>query len=61
MELLCGSLEGEMIEIEVEDNSSSEMLPGMEVSLNDMMGGLMPKKKKIRKVSVIEARKILKA
>ena len=60
MELLCGSLEGEMIEIEVEDNSSSETLPGMEVSLNDMMGGLMPKKKKIRKVAVIEARKILK-
>ncbi|MDY4519524.1 MAG: ATP-dependent protease ATPase subunit HslU [Candidatus Spyradocola sp.] len=61
MELLCGSLEGEMIEIEVEDNASSETLPGMEVSLNDMMGGLLPRKKKIRKVSVIEARKILKA
>lgn len=61
MELLCGSLEGELIEIDVEDNSTGEMLPGMEVSISDMMGGLMPKKKKIRKVSVIEARKILKA
>jgi len=60
MELLCGSLEGEMIEIEVEDTASNETLPGMEVSLNDMMGGFMPKKKKIRKVAVIEARKILK-
>lgn len=61
MELLCGSLEGELIEIDVEDNSTGEKLPGMEVSISDMMGGLMPKKKKIRKVSVIEARKILKA
>ena len=61
MDLLCGALEGEIIEIEVEDNASSEPLPGTDVSLNDMLGGLMPKKKKIRKVSVIEARKILKA
>ena len=60
-EMLCGALEGEIIEIEVEDNASSETLPGTDVSLNDMLGGLMPKKKKIRKVSVIEARKILKA
>lgn len=60
MELLCGSLEGEMIEIEVEDNSGNDTLPGMEVSLNEMMGGFMPKRKKIRKVAVIEARKILK-
>ena len=61
MDLLCGALEGEIIEIEVEDNSGGETLPGTDVSLNDMLGGLMPKKKKIRKVSVIEARKILKA
>ena len=61
MDLPCGALEGEIIEIEVEDNASSETLPGTDVSLNDMLGGLMPKKKKIRKVSVIEARKILKA
>ena len=61
MDLLCGALEGEIIEIEVEDNASSETLPGTDVSLNDMLGGLMPKKKKIRKVSVIEARAILKA
>lgn len=60
MDLLCGALEGEIIEIEVEDNSGGETLPGTDVSLNDMLGGLMPKKKKIRKVSVIEARKILK-
>ncbi len=60
MELLCGSLEGEIIEIEVEDTASADTLPGTDVSLNDMLGGLMPKKKKVRKVSVIEARKILK-
>lgn len=61
MDLLCGALEGEIIEIEVEDNAGGETLPGTDVSLGDMLGGLMPKKKKIRKVSVIEARKILKA
>ena len=61
MDLLRGALEGEIIEIEVEDNSGGETLPGTDVSLNDMLGGLMPKKKKIRKVSVIEARAILKA
>lgn len=61
MDLLRGALEGEIIEIEVEDNSGGETLPGTDVSLGDMLGGLMPKKKKIRKVSVIEARKILKA
>ncbi len=60
MELLCGSLEGEMIEIEVEDTTANDTLPGTDVSLNEMMGGFMPKKKKIRKVAVIEARKILK-
>lgn len=60
MDLLCGALEGEIIEIEVEDTASNDTLPGTDVSINDMLGGLMPKKKKIRKVSVIEARKILK-
>ena len=42
MDLLCGALEGEIIEIEVEDNASSETLPGTDVSLFDMLGGLMP-------------------
>ena len=60
MELMCGSLEGEIIEIEVEDTATTDTLPGTDVSLGDVFGGLMPKKKKIRKVSVIEARKILK-
>ena len=32
MDLLCGALEGEIIEIEVEDNASSETLPGTDVS-----------------------------
>ena len=38
-----------------------ELMPGMtmELNLNDMMGGILPKKTKIRRVTVKEARKIL--
>jgi len=60
MELLCGSLEGEIIEIEVQDAPSGDMLPGTEMNIGDIMGGFLPKRTKVRKVSVIEARKILK-
>ena len=38
---MCGSLEGEIIEIEVEDTATTRMtLPGTDVNLNDMLGGL---------------------
>ena len=43
MELMCGSLEGEIIEIEVEDTATTDTLPGTDVSLGDVFGGLMPK------------------
>lgn len=59
-------LEQEIIEIEVEEknNSLMEMFSanGMEemgINLNDVLGGLVPKTKKRRKVTVEEARKIL--
>ncbi|MBU4533924.1 MAG: ATP-dependent protease ATPase subunit HslU [Eubacteriales bacterium] len=64
--LLRGELEGEYIEIEVEDSSTPmlEVFSGagveeMGVNMNDMLGNLFPKKKKSRKVTVVEARKIL--
>ena len=60
MELLTGALEGETIEIEVDDTPSGDMLPGTEMNISDIMGNFLPTRKKIRKVSVIEARKILK-
>lgn len=60
-----GELEDKVIEIEVEDNQP--MMPdflgnsGMELNSNlqDMMAGMLPKKRKKRKVTVKEARRIL--
>jgi ATP-dependent HslUV protease ATP-binding subunit HslU len=62
--LQAGELEERLIEIEVEENPPySDMLgaSGIElgVNLQDMMAGMFPKKRKKRKVSVKEARRIL--
>lgn len=59
-----GELEEHTIDIEVEENSPySDMLgaSGMELGINlqDMMAGMLPKKRKKRKVTVKEARRIL--
>jgi len=60
-QLLSGDLEGEIIEIEVDDTPTGETLPGTDVSMQDIMGSFMPKRKKLRKVTVLEARRILRA
>lgn len=64
--LARGELENEFIEIEVEDNKPPmlEVFTGsgmeeMGVNIQDMLGGFLPKKKRRRKVSVQEGRKIL--
>lgn len=59
-----GELEAQVIEVEIEENSSlTDMLGGngLELGLNlqDMMAGMLPKRRKKRKVTVREARKIL--
>lgn len=61
-----GELEQEYIEIEVEEHNSPmlEVFTGsgveeMGINLKDMFGGMFPNKKRKRKVSVKEARKIL--
>lgn len=61
-----GELEDDIIEIEVEDNASPmvEIFSGsgveeMGINLQDMFGSFLPKKKKRRKVTVADARKIL--
>ncbi|ACA59138.1 heat shock protein HslVU, ATPase subunit HslU [Candidatus Desulforudis audaxviator MP104C] len=61
-----GELENEYLEIEVEDRPTStlELFSGqgveeMGINLNDVLGHIFPKKKKRRKVTVAEARKIL--
>ncbi|MDP2872736.1 MAG: ATP-dependent protease ATPase subunit HslU [Bacillota bacterium] len=64
--LVAGELEQEIVEIEVDDTSTPTMgifSPGgvEEIGLNiqDMLGGLMPKRRKKRRVPVHEARRIL--
>ena len=59
--LRSGDFEGDTIEIEVEESSSGmENLPGTDMNMADVLGSIMPKKKRIRKVSVMEARRLLK-
>ena len=58
-QLKNGALEDREIEIEVEDAMPQLEVGGNSISIGDMMGGMMPKKTKIRRVKVKEARKIL--
>ncbi|MDD4334961.1 MAG: ATP-dependent protease ATPase subunit HslU [Desulfotomaculaceae bacterium] len=64
--LARGELENEFIEMEVEDTKppmlevfSGSGMEEMGINIQDMLGGFLPKKKRKRKVSVQEGRKIL--
>ncbi|MDR0270089.1 ATP-dependent protease ATPase subunit HslU [Paenibacillus sp.] len=64
--LLSGSMEDDLIEIDVEDTSPTmmDMLAGqgndqMGMNMQEMFGSLMPKRTKKRKLSIKEARKVL--
>lgn len=59
VQLRNGGLEDREIEIEVEDSMPQLEVGGNSINIGDMMGGMMPKKTKIRRVKVKEARKIL--
>ena len=56
-----GELEHELVEVEVEERTPQAEIPGMDMNMNDMLGSILPKKTKLRKVEVREARKILQA
>ena len=58
-QLRSGALEEREIELEVEEAVPQLEVGGNAINLGDMMGGMMPKKTKIRRVKVKEARKIL--
>jgi len=58
-QLMRGELEEHELEIEVEEATPSLEVGGNSISIGDMMGNMMPKKTKIRRVKVKEARKIL--
>ncbi|GGB56678.1 HslU--HslV peptidase ATPase subunit [Fictibacillus barbaricus] len=64
--LALGEMEDHLVTVEVEEQNPSmlDMFQGsgleqMGMNMQDMIGGLMPKKKKKRKLTVREARKIL--
>ena len=56
-----GELEHEMVEVEVEESAPQAEIPGTDMNINDMLGSIMPKRTKLRRVEVREARKILQA
>ena len=58
-QLIKGEIEDRELEIEVEEAAPSLEVGGSAISLGDMMGNMMPKKTKLRRVKVKEARKIL--
>lgn len=58
-QLLRGELEEKELEIEVEESAPQLEVGGASISIGDMMGGMLPKKTKLRHVKVKEARQIL--
>ncbi|MFY9139811.1 MAG: ATP-dependent protease ATPase subunit HslU [Thermacetogeniaceae bacterium] len=65
-QLRSGELEDRQIEIEIEENHQPTLdiftVGGMEemgINIQDMLGGFLPKKKKKKRVSIREARRIL--
>ncbi|GAF09678.1 ATP-dependent hsl protease ATP-binding subunit HslU [Paenibacillus pini JCM 16418] len=65
-QLLSGTLENDLIEVDVEDNTPSmmDMFAGqgndqMGMNMQEMFGSLLPRKTKKRKLPIREARKVL--
>ena len=56
-----GELEHEIVEVEVAESAPQMEIPGTDMNMGDVLGSIMPKKTKLRKVTVHEARKILQA
>ena len=59
--LMRGELEEQEIEIEVADTPAPVEINGASVNIGDMMGGMLPKKTKMRRVKISEARRLLVA
>ncbi|MGG1574411.1 HslU--HslV peptidase ATPase subunit [Fictibacillus sp. NRS-1165] len=64
--LALGELENHLVTVEVEEQNHSMMdmfqgsgLDQLGINMQDMLGGIVPKKKKKRKLTVSEARKVL--
>ena len=59
--LRAGELEHTLVEVEVEESMPKADIPGTDVNMGDMLGSILPKRTKLRKVEVKEARRILTA
>ncbi|MEG1547873.1 MAG: ATP-dependent protease ATPase subunit HslU [Clostridia bacterium] len=60
--LCSGQLDNELVEVEVEQNNTGNdamIAMGIDINLNEMIGGILPTKKKKRRVNTVEARRIL--
>ena len=58
-QLMRHEIEDVELDLEVEEEAPTLELGGSSISLGDMMGGMMPKRTRIRRVKVKDARKIL--
>ena len=58
-QLMRGELEDWELDVEVEEQTPQLEVGGAAISIGDMMGGMMPKRTKLRHVKVKDARKIL--
>ena len=59
--LRAGELEHTLVEVEVEESMPRAEIPGTDVNMGDMLGSILPKRTKLRRVEVKEARRILTA
>ena len=60
-QLMRGELEDNELEIEVEEATPTLEVGGGSINLGDMMGNMMPRKTRMRRMKVREARRILEA
>lgn len=61
-ELLTEKFDKEIIEIEVvEEPKSMPLMPGMEINLGDVLGNMMPKRRKRKTMSVADAKRVYTA
>lgn len=59
-ELLTDKLDGEIVDIEVQEEAKSmPLMPGMEINLGDMFGGMMPKRRKRKTMQIGDAKRVL--
>ncbi len=58
-QLLRGELDDRDVEVEVEEDMPNLEVGGSSIAIGDIMGGMMPKRMKTRRVKVPDARKIL--